>query len=239
MSQSDFDKEVEELELQHRKHNLQIKAYREFYKKQYMEFLRLQMLCGKGDKGLIELFNQTNELRKELENKVETDCRPWMWITLRPSNISFTQFKEVINKLMSKKWIQTYIYVYEQTGMTEEEAGKGFHFHALIYKGTKRQQQCINEISNTCKYIFDMNHPQLDRFFHIRFIPQKYLKTKLKYILGHKEYSDQNDKNIKQKVDRVFRDRYALEEYYKSDTFEIPDDIEFYNDSSAILNEDI
>lgn len=239
MTQSDFDKEIEELELQHRRQSLKTKAYREFYKKQYMEFLRLQMLCGKGDKELIELFNQTNELRQELEKKVETTCRPWMWITIRPSNISFREFKEVMNKMMSKKWIQTYLYVYEQTGMTEEEAGKGFHFHGLIYKGAKRQQQCINEVQNTCKLLFDFAHPAIDKFFHIRFIPLKYLKTKVRYILGHKEYSEQNDKNIKQKIDRIFRERYGLEEYYKSDDFEIPDDIEFYNDSESILDEDI
>ena len=164
---------------------------------------------------------------------------PWIWLTLRPEKILINDFKKLNTKLLSKKWITNYLYVYEQTGKTEEEIGKGLHCHYLIYKGVKKQSDCIREIQNTVKNYIDVYDQNSWRWCNIKFIPAKFKNTKINYMLGKKRNTPlHNDKEIKQYYDRVFRDQYGLEEYYKSEEFTIPENIELYNDLEAICDED-
>lgn len=212
---------------------LQASAYKKIMEKKFENIINLQLKLGEGDKFLQYLHGYEAELYKRLEEKTETEFRPYIWLTLRPQNVTFKEFKKCVDKLMSKKWIKNYMYVYEQVGMTHEEVGKGFHAHFIIYKGTKKQSDCTREIHNTVKHVIDLDDKQSWRWCNINFIPEKFRNTKIKYIYGKKEYTDQNAKNIKQYFDRIFRDQNGLEQYYKSDDFEIPINLESYNDSEA------
>lgn len=233
-----YDEEDKQYVLQKR-NKIIMKAYNKKLEQILLENFTLKCQLGTADAFLQDIYNENAILRKQLIEKTECEARPYIWLTIRPSNITFKEFEKVINKMMSKKWIKTYLYVYEQTGVTEQEIGKGFHFHGLIYKGTKRNQQCIDEFRNTLKHIIDLDSKYVNNFFNLNFIPIKYVKTKINYMLGHKQSSHENVKDIKQKYDRPFRDQYGIQQYYKSEDFEIPNDIQFYTDSKDIAYEDI
>lgn len=191
------------------------------------------------DKYLQHIYDQNAILKQELAKKYEKEMSPWIWLTLRPEKISLNDFKKINTKMLSKKWIKTYLYVYEQTGKTEEEIGKGLHCHYLIYKGVKKQSDCIREIQNTVKNYIDVFNINSWRWCNINFIPEKFKNTKINYMLGKKRNTPKDPhKEIKQYYDRVYRDQNGLKEYYKTDDFEIPENIGSYNDLEAICDED-
>lgn len=110
---------------------------------------------------------------------------------------------------MSKKWVESYLYVYEQRSETLDELGKGFHFHSLIKKPSNKPPfQIMREFKNTIKKIVDVeNH----HFFNIKYIDHPEALRKQIYICGQK--ADEN-KHKKQEMDIIWRQREKIEQYY-------------------------
>lgn len=79
----------------------------------------------------------------------------FMFITVRPSTETrFTQFQKLVEKAFTKKWIDKYIYVYEQKGKEKDTIGDGFHIHALVdIPDNKPNSDIYREFRNTFKKV--------------------------------------------------------------------------------------
>lgn len=137
----------------------------------------------------------------------------YLWLTVNPSpETNLSTFIQIVQKMLQKKWIQSYVYVYEQRGQSEEELGKGFHLHAIIKKPEdKSPAHCIRELASTFKKVCDTSNYHL---FYTKWIGQEEYIRKLEYILGQKESTLENNKEQKQAMDKIWRNARSIEPYY-------------------------
>lgn len=135
-----------------------------------------------------------------------------LWITVNPNpDITFNDFRKYVEKCFLKKWLTKYVYVYEQRGQTMEELGKGFHLHAIIQKPEdKSRAHCIREIGNSFKKCTDVSNYH---FYNTKWIDTEEYKRKLKYILGEKVSTEDNNKALKQEMDVHWRKLRNIPQY--------------------------
>lgn len=186
------------------------RALEKVKQRQYEEYYRLQMLQQPN-----QLIKDIQELRNSLGEKREIINHPYIWLCVNPnSTYTFQEFQKLVSKMITKVWITGYVYVYEQRGITEEEAGKGFHLHAIIKKPEdKKPSHCIRELSNTFKKCCDTSNYH---FFQVKFIDNDEMLRKQEYILGTKESTDENQKDLKQLMDKVWRRKIGIDPYFFS-----------------------
>lgn len=168
------------------------------------------------DTELDQMFEETyNRLDREKyayitkNNEIKENSK-YIFITINPNaQITLLDFINKINKLMSKKWMGSYLYVYEQRGETLEEVGKGFHFHAIIEKPkTKKYSEMIRELSNSANSVCDTSN---FHFFNIKSISEEECQRKIIYLTGSKA---DECKHLKQTMDIVFRNNNNLKSFY-------------------------
>lgn len=218
--------------------NIQRKAIDEYTKKLIMENMRLKCSLNLDNSYIQDIYDENANMRLELLKKNENPINQWIWLTVRPPEfVTFMEFKKQVDKMITKKWLKTYLYVYEQTGMTDKEIGYGKHLHILINRHTKKQSHAETEIRNTFKAWFDYDKPEANHYFNYNNIHENFVKTKICYMLGNKETTKENNKDIKQHYDRLFRKKMYLKDYYKSEDFILPEDIQFYNNSTSLPSE--
>lgn len=179
--------------------------------KQYEELYRLQSL-----KEPNEIIVQCQEIRNSLGEKRENNNQPYIWLCVNPNGTySLEEFKKLVGKMTSKVWVSSYVYVYEQRGVIYEEKGKGFHLHAIIKRpDDKKPSHCVRELANTFKKCCDVTNYH---FFQTKFIDEPEKDRKLKYILGEKESTAENMKDVKQSWDKEWRMDVGLEQKYYLD----------------------
>ena len=116
------------------------------------------------------LYNNIKGNFKELELNILWSKN--IFITINPNaQITLLDFINKINKMMSKKWITNYLYVYEQRGETEAELGKGFHFHCILEKPKgKSYSHMIRELSNSANSVCDTSN---FHFFNVKSISEE------------------------------------------------------------------
>lgn len=174
----------------------------------WTSYYLLRIESGYYDEVIIGL----KKMREELNTKEDAKNSDFVLITINPyHHTSLEQIKLVVAKLISKKWLSTYIYTYEQRSESELEY-KGIHVHLLIHKPEKKQHECKNEIRNTCKNICDISNPAILNFRNLKGPDD--VKKAYNYIAGIKA---DTEKHIKQSIDVKFRTHYKLQRYYISD----------------------
>lgn len=184
--------------------------------KQYEELYRLKDLGNPTN-----LIKDIQLARENIGEKTEKTINNYVWLCVNPnSTYVLSDFVMLVEKAFTKKWIESYVYVYEQRGIVEEEVGKGFHLHALIKKphdmGHKRM---LKELSNTFKKCCDTSN---FHYFQLKMIDDAEYMRKLEYILGNKESDQHNQKEIKQMYDKPFRQKNKLQNFYYKN-LEIPE----------------
>lgn len=183
------------------RHNVKLKQYEEYY--------RLRNL-NKPNEVQQLILAERNSLGEKVENNIN---KPYIWLCVNPnSTYTFNEFKALVQKMVSKVWLKSYVYVYEQRGITEQEAGKGFHLHAIIKRPEdKKPSHCIRELSNTFKKCCDVSNYH---FFQTKFIDEDEYQRKLEYILGLKDSNEENQKDLKQNIDKYWRGKYLIKPFY-------------------------
>lgn len=169
---------------------------------------------------------QQNILRIALQRKVlktihtnpsterkEISTYSYCFITVNPQPlITLKDFQKNIDKMLQKKWLTQYVYVLEQRGTCEEELGKGFHLHMIIMKPEgKSQAHCIREIASTFKKQCDTSNYHC---YNTKWINEEEYKRKLEYILGTKESTEENNKQLKQEYDKIWREKCQIQPFY-------------------------
>lgn len=213
------NEEIEKiLLLQHKYNRLARQAEEEVEKKLFVERHRLKLQLGLISTPIIkDLMEEVKTLREQAYKQSDGNDNkfPCYWITISPPpTCPFVTFKKVVEKAFSKKWIDSYIYVYEQRGITPDEIGMKPHIHALLWKTNKRFSHMLREFKSTFSCIIDMEHEYLDNFFQFTGCSENDIPKRIKYMLGTKESTEQNHKDLKQKYDIPFREQNGLLPYY-------------------------
>jgi len=143
------------------------------------------------------------------KEKIREKC-PYLFLTINPNpHITLGEFVSIMTKMMTKPWMNEYLYVFEQRGETEGECGKGFHFHAIIKKPTnKSYAHILRELSSSANKVCDSS---VANFFNIKNISEEEKERKINYITGRK--ADEM-KHAKQEMDIPFRQRNNLLSFY-------------------------
>lgn len=158
-------------------------------------------------RSMIKTFQQNSQPERKEKSY------DYLWLTVNPSpDCSFDTFMQIVGRMVQKKWLKSYVYVYEQRGVNQDELGKGFHIHAIIKKPEdKSPAHCIRELSSTFKKCCDVSNYHL---FNTKWIDQEEYNRKLGYILGQKESTPENNKVMKQEMDKQWRLVRSLQPYY-------------------------
>lgn len=143
------------------------------------------------------------------QEELKENCK-YIFLTINPNpHITLLDFLGKINKMMTKKWITNYLYVFEQRGETLEELGKGFHFHLILEKPkTKKYSEMLRELANSANAVTDSSNYN---FFNIKNISEEEKERKIKYLTGRKA---DDSKHLKQDMDIIFRKNNNLLSYY-------------------------
>lgn len=182
-----------------------------YYRKRY------RLLIEQGfvnDKRLLECIKDIEELEKR-SGKKDSDL---VFITISPRpDVDFQDFLSVVNRLFSKVWLRDYIYVFEQRGDNEDNIGKGFHLHGLLYRNGKKFSEVRREVISTIKKVVDIN---VFSAYEVKLVKDDddNVKKILNYMLGEKA---DDYKHPKQVMDRVWREKNNILSYYsKGDGFQ-------------------
>jgi len=154
----------------------------------------------------------TIERYSYLEKKTLRDEKSkYYWICVNPNEklVPFAMFKVKMEKMMSKNWITNYLYVFEQRGEDVSEAGRGYHFHAILEKPhNKSYTHIFREISNSVNAVCDSSN---FNFFRFEAISEEEKNRKIVYCIGRKA---DPTKWLKQDIDIVWRITANLKSHY-------------------------
>lgn len=154
--------------------------------------------------------------KKNIDNKFGNI----LFITINPRpDIQLEEFKKSMKKFISKVWVEDYIYVLEQRGTTEEDSGRGFHSHILLWKpDNKKSHEVIRETKNTFKNICSIDNPQI---LNIQNCKLEDVNKRKNYMIGLKGLTHDPTKQDKQNIDIGWRQRNNIQPYYSKTETEI------------------
>lgn len=206
------------------------KAIDKLIEKFYTRAFSLQLQRGACNiKSLNEAYDFM-KVEEELEKKrldalaEENGCKEkedYTFITICPAdqNISPAELQKDMEKIVSKtKWINESDYAYVIEQRSEDEVFTGVHAHLLVHTPEKTNYEIRREMKNKVKHLVDMN---IVKSFDIgknkkgplSILPTADFKNRMSYMIGMK--SDE-EKHKKQKMDRIMRKTYNLENVYFS-----------------------
>lgn len=176
------------------------------FQKLLSESLDIDLKEGKcTDKYLQQVYD-------DLQTKKQQRYAPqYFFITICPyEDVDIESLKKVVEKCVKKKWMTSYIYVYEQR---QTEIGLpyfGIHSHMIVKRGTIAKSDVIREIYNTSKSICGSKQS-----IDVKLLKNdEDLKVRLNYILGEKSTKE---KRQRQEIDKIFRQNNNLLSYYSKD----------------------
>lgn len=158
-------------------------------------------------------YDEEKKIMKQ-KSKKNPDEPYAIWLTVNPQkDVKFSDFQKKIEKLHSKPWIKSYIYVFEATQTDNKNDGVHFHAHTLIVPNEEYKYQSKRirtELSSTVKSVCNTS---IENCFKLVFLTDKELiKQKIKYMMGDKQES----KTEALEFTRQFRDENKLNNYYSS-----------------------
>lgn len=132
------------------------------------------------------------------------------WITVSFADKPVPLIIEATASLFAMKFIAKYEYVFEQRGKAANDI-HGIHIHALIWSDypTWKVKQWIAQKLMSPKYGVIANN----KFIDAKKCPIKFIDDKRAYMTGTK---DGEDKQAKQQIDIIFRQKYNLLKIYKN-----------------------
>lgn len=135
-----------------------------------------------------------------------------MFLTYNPKkDIPLKKGLQAVNTFLAKQKIKNYIYVVEQRGLTEEDMGD-YHIHILhthtYDRASHYKRETQSTFNKTCL---------VAKWQCLNFQPcysDQDVKKRLNYILGQKQDHDGLNKTQKQEIDKLYRKKYFLKDYY-------------------------
>lgn len=194
------------------------KAVQKALTDQYTRYFATMFNQGEFD----ELFPMLKQTRERVDEIIDGKENPLWWlitVNCDYNRVPFPAFKKAVEKMVTKKWIEEYYYVYEQRGedTVDKPIGHGYHVHCLIKRNDSktRGSEIEREIQNTASKVCDAKNPQICNFR--RLLKPKDVEHAWKYINGQKDVDD--DKSYKMpalQCNPIWRSSNGLLELYKS-----------------------
>lgn len=158
-----------------------------------------------------ELSHEAPALQKIYnENKLKKEERkPWLLITINCKEGEWQNIWKDIHHLKSTCWLYDAIVTVEQRGDTEATCGHLPHFHILCKKYKIEPKKAHARMwQKWGKYCGDKKHIYVNKVAH------EFKEEKLQYVTGGKI---DPDKLGKQEIDKKFRKKYNLKDWYSLD----------------------
>lgn len=200
-----MDAELDKLIFDNRFKGLLVEAEKDLFKMYSRKIIKMQLENGTYySKELQDTFDRYKTLLEQVNKKDE-----YYFITICPyEDIEIRKFEKVVEKLLKKKWLQKYIYVYEQRQSDPTLPIFGIHLHMIVERDKIAKSDVIREVFSTCKSICGSKQS-----IDVKLInTQQELNVKLNYILGQKSTIEKQQRQI---VDKLFREQYQIKSYYK------------------------
>lgn len=153
------------------------------------------------------------EMQKDV--KITLELSETMFVTYNPKpDVTLKVAMKAVDAFCSKSKIDKYIYVIEQRGTQEDNMGS-FHVHILHTHKYDRvshyQRETQSSFNKTCLATswncLNMKPCKRDQD----------ISNRLEYILGTKQDRDGHMKSEKQATDKIYRQKYKLQDYYTND----------------------
>lgn len=146
------------------------------------------------------------------EKLILSDC---MFVTYNPRpDTTLKVALKAVKDFVDKQKITNYLYVVEQRGTEEKNMGS-FHIHILHFhkydRASHYKRETQSSFRKTC---------YVDSWSCLNIKPCKTasdITYRLEYVLGKKKDCDGLMKTEKQEVDKIFREKYMLKEFYTDD----------------------
>lgn len=182
---------------------LRTEVEKELYKNAIRKIVKIKLEEGTYyAKELQDVYTEAKTLTQQSVSE------QYFFITICPYDyIELEKIQKAVTKFLKKKWMQKYLYVYEQREDDPDKPYNGIHLHFIVHRTGIAKSDVIREIYNTCKNIVGSKQS----------VDVKLLKTerdlyiKINYLLGAKS---SKEKMLKQLVDRKFRQEKNLLSYY-------------------------
>lgn len=150
------------------------------------------------------------------DQKIKTRLTPVMFVTYSPrQDVGLKQSQKAVKDYLDKQKIKHYIYVIEQAGTTEQDVGKHIHYHMLVTHEYDRISHFVRETQSSFRKTCNV-----DNWSCLNIKPcdtDVDISNRLTYMLGKKKDVDALFKTEKQEMDKVFRLRYKIENFYTDD----------------------
>lgn len=179
-------------------------AFKKVVMKYYEDYYRYRIEDGTYN-DIIPLIKEVVD--KKEKNNIKSD---YLFVTVNPRpTVNITDFINICSKVITKPWIQKYLYVIEQRGANEDEVGKGFHAHFLIHKiPSKSFAHARREFESSFRKFCDTQNYHT---FNFAFCKDLDIPKRQNYLVGLKA---DPEKHIKQEFDKKFRKIYEIPDYY-------------------------
>lgn len=196
----------------------------QFYKNKYLKILNMKYQLKDLGKHMSQFKDNEDELRFKIKEKVAREHNnSHLFITVNPKphkqdhdvKLVLEEFVKKVIKFINRNFCVEALAVIEQRGVNEEELGKGYHAHIALKRNVNyRPSDIIKGAKNTFKTVCDVKNPSL---LNVSTHGEDFHKDKVVYIQGIKTGEG---KDIKQKMDKLFRKKYNLEIVYKKDALQ-------------------
>lgn len=181
-----------------------VETYQEICKK--VEYVKYQL--GKQIDCKQEKFNELQVLKDELNREEQMNYLGFFTLNFSP-NVSLDNITKCITKIVSKKWMKSWAYCYEQRGETLKTV-QGIHIHLVFFRGNHRPARCCSEVFNSYHQFQGRTYEKVKEN-DFKFYPYEFLQDKLQYMSGNKW---DKDKLKKVKVDTRWRKKNDLQRIY-------------------------
>ncbi len=156
----------------------------------------------------IKRYSEYAAVYKSLTKKVRTGSN-FTWITISvKTTVKPKGFFKAIAKFVEKKYVDKWFYVFEQRGEREEVAGCGLHCHMVA--SYKRYLYLDEFKKNVLRHFAAF---ATSAAVWIKYIEPRFIEDKINYSLGDKF----EKKLMKVSIDRIWRVKLKLEDYYTND----------------------
>lgn len=148
-------------------------------------------------------------LKIQREREDERFKSNFLFITINPKpSILLPEFMNICSKVVTKPWINKYMYVLEQRGDNDDDIGRGFHLHLLIDKGDYRFSHARREFVSSFRKVCDIQNYHT---FNFAYCKESDINKRQNYMIGLKA---DPDKHKKQEYDKKWRKIYNIPDYY-------------------------
>lgn len=155
-------------------------------------------------------FQLIKQHTKLMFEKPKIELTEYMFITINPDpslNISVKALYDKLCKSCKSTRIYEYLFVLEQRGKDTDEIGKGMHAHILIKHRFPKYCKLKEHFNNNFKSIVGNDK-------HIYILNCKNVSDvskRIEYMTGKK---NDEEKKIKQDIDKLWRQRWGIKDYY-------------------------